>query len=111
MRFYLKTFAIGFEIPFYDSQDKTGVNELAASVANSYLSCVDSLESSMSTIDTSTGNTILLYTLVVRVDMDLANPDEFQADWNRMKSNIEQAFDTYLKQRNLEYRIIKQKED
>lgn len=105
-RFYLKTFSIGFEVPFLDTEDPQGQVELANDVSERYLNWFDCLKVSLETLELPNTNQLVLFTIVVRVDTDLVNPETLESDWNKMQNDLQSAVEKFLQGRNLTYKIL-----
>lgn len=105
-RFYLKTWSIGFEVPFLDTEDPQGQAELASDVSDRYLNWFDCLRVSLETLELPNTNQLVLFTIVVRVDTDLTNPDTLESDWNKMKADLQSVIEKFLNGRNLTYKIL-----
>ena len=78
-RFYLKTWSIGFEVPFLDTEDPQGQAELASDVSDRYLNWFDCLRVSLDTLE---------------------------SDWNKMKADLQSVIEKFLNGRNLTYKIL-----
>jgi hypothetical protein len=107
-RFNIKSFNIGFEVPFFDLSNQEGIPELSTNISNKYLNWFDVLKTEISMLVLPNTNKLLLYTLIVRSDMDIANSDTYVNEWNEMKSGVKELLIEYFKSKNLEFRIIEE---
>lgn len=105
-RFYLKTWCIGFEVPFLNIEDPEGQSELARDVSERYLNWFDCLKVSLDVLKLPNTNELVLFTIIVRVDLDLANPDTLEEDWDKMKTDLQSSIEKFLTKRKLTYKIL-----
>jgi hypothetical protein len=105
-KFSLKTYCIGFIVPFFDTSDQTGFVELAQQITKRYYEWFDVLKVELERKDNPDQNPILLFTLVVRVDNSLVRPEQLEQDWSKMIVGIKEDMDEFLKLRKLCYEII-----
>lgn len=107
-RFILKSWSIGLEVPFFDMNDQTGVSELGSSISDKYRNWFDTLQSNITVLKLPNTNQLILYSIIVRIDLDLVNMDTFESEWGEMRVGIEETFVEFMKVRNQEYRIVKE---
>lgn len=107
-RFNLKNWSIAFEVPFWDLTDTTGQDKFFKELSDSYSNWFDSLDSDFSVLESQScnGNVLILYHITIISDTAIADKDTIKENWDKMKIGIQAALETFLKARDLEYRII-----
>lgn len=106
-KYYLKSWHIGFEVPFLDLEDPTGLTELSNKVTNRYLDWFDCQMVELTVKELKNQNQLVLFSIVVKVDPNLADSSSLIDEWNKMKEDLEEICIDFLKTRNLIYKIIR----
>lgn len=107
-KFSLRSFSVAFEVPFFDRSNTIGYNELAHDISSRYRDWFDALKTELSVIELPSTNKLILYTIVIRVDSDLATRNTIDSDWERMQIELINDLEKFMKVNKLDYRIIKQ---
>jgi len=105
-KFTLKTYCIGFIVPFFDTEEQTGYVELAQKLTDRYCEWFDTLKVDLEKKVYPDQNPILLFTLVVRVDHSLVNNTQLEEDWAKMIEGIKEDMAEFLTLRKLCYEVI-----
>jgi len=109
-RFTLRSWSVGFEVPFFNENTQKGMDDLPAKLAKQYKSWSDTLHSEMKFFQLPTQNMLILFTIVIRVDVDLINSDTFKSEWVEVTEGLTKVISDFLKKNKLEYRILKESE-
>jgi hypothetical protein len=107
-RFTLKSWSVGFEVPFFNENTQDGMDKLSGKLAKQYKNWSDTLKTEFVFFQLPTQNMLILYTLVIRVDVDLINSDTFKEEWNEVTEGITKVIGEFLEHNKLEYRILKE---
>lgn len=121
-RFYLKSFQIGFEVPFLNLEDPTGLKELAQKVTNcvaqfdsldvgidilKYPVVMDGDDIDLNIKELPNTNSLMLFYIVARVDSLDTDKEHQEIEWNKMTENLISIVKEFLEFKKLIYRIIK----
>lgn len=105
-RFTLKSWAVGFEVPFFDVDNNVGYEELISELSSKYRNWFDVLKTELSIVELPNTNSVILYTFVIRVDSDLVNSDTFESEWSQVQSEVTDVLRGWIEKQKLEYQII-----
>lgn len=106
-RFNLKSWCVGFEVPFIDEIDSTKIVELSSKLKELYKDWFESILMELNTIQISNQNYLLLFNVVIMVDsLDETDVEESKNDWNEFKDLATQHIDEFLKSTKLPYKLI-----
>jgi len=106
-KFKLRSWSIGFEVPFYNPEDTTGVDTLSSNLASRYRDWFDALKVDLSIIELPSTNRLILYTIVIREDIEYTNKSTLEEDWTSMQNEVQSDLENFLKLRNLEFRVLR----
>lgn len=107
MKFSLESMVVGFEIVFLDSEDETGVRELANSLQEAELDYFDVLKKDLEILELPNKNLMLLFTLVIRVDNDIIVKDELDLELKRLRQKTSDALSQFLRTRKVTFKEYK----
>lgn len=101
----IKSHIVGFEVPFFDQIKEESQIKLSQEISSKYLNWFDVLSCDLEFIKLDTGNILLLFKLIVKIDPDYTNVDLRNENWDKMTEDINASIDEFLKENDLEYRI------
>lgn len=125
-RFYLKTFSVVFETTSFDMDDEEGQIEICKKVTNEFKNWFDLIDSNFEILqsgedhnldeikpkileDKNNLNILILLTLVIKIDSNYVDYETASTDFKLLGDNVTNALKEFLDNRELDYRIIKQK--
>lgn len=105
-RFKLKTYTVGFIVPFFDESDPSHLDVLSSNISDKYCDWFDTLSVNLYIKTMPDQNKIILFDLVVRVDTLNVSKDKLELDWKHMQDGIKSDMDEFLKSRKLIYKLL-----
>lgn len=103
MRYSLKSLAIGFECPILDMSNKEWVSELLLMLNDAYPIYIDILKNELDLLGLPSGNHLLLYNLVAKVDTKSVTRRQLDSDWMKLELDITNAIHVYLSKLKVEF--------
>lgn len=106
VKYSLRSWIQGYEVPFLDIMDPAGQGELSKSIKEKYLDWFECVKVDLEIFQLLNGNQLVLFTIIVRVDHDLTSDETLVSDWNFMKSDLKKSVEEFLTSRNLIFKPI-----
>lgn len=87
---------IGFELPYFDIDNREFSKELSDSIQERYLNCYDVLKNDLEFFELSNSNILIGFTLVVMVDNNSITKRELDLEWKKLYEDLSSYIDDFI---------------